>query len=66
MQLGWMKQTLVAKKKTNLSLQNEGKSIQDDFTELHSLTLSPLELINVSTIYFFSYHGTGQQALYVF
>lgn len=66
MQLGWMKQTLVTKKKIYLSPQNEGKHIHEDFTESHSLTLSQLELIKISTIYFFSYHSTGQQVLYVF
>ena len=67
MQLGWMKQNLVAKKKMDFSLQNVEKNIYEDFTELHGLTHSPSELINVTTIWgFFGYHSTGQQTLYVF
>jgi len=38
MQLGWMKQNLVAKKKMDFSLQNVEKNIYEDFTELHGLT----------------------------
>lgn len=66
MQLGWMKQTLVAKKKIDLSLQNIERDIHEEFTEFHGLSPSASELINVTTIYFFSYHSIRQQMLYVF
>lgn len=50
----------------DLSLQNEEKHIHKEFTELHSLTPLPSELINVTTIYFLGYHSTEQKMFYVF
>lgn len=35
----------------DLSLQNVKKHIDEEFTELHSLTPSPSELINVTTFF---------------
>lgn len=40
MQKGWMKQSLIAKKKIYLSLRNLEKHVHEEFIELHTLAPS--------------------------